>query len=80
MQNLSPEAIVNYSIIAWVIFHLLTNVIPELKKLRLSIMDLQKMLLYHDLTVRGKNPETSGSNNELKKLMTKEKQNDQRQD
>lgn len=79
MENVSLEAVCNYSIIAWVIYHLLTNVIPELKKLRTCIMDLQKMLVYHDLTIRGENPERSGSNQELKKLMTEKEPDDQRQ-
>ncbi len=80
MENLSPEVIFNYSIIGWVIYHLLTNVIPELKKLRSCIMDLQKMILYHDSTVRGVNPDLSGSNKELKQLMTKEEKDDSSKD
>ena len=72
MGSLNPEVIINYSIIGWIIYHLLTKTIPEYNKLRVSIIDLQKMLLYHDLTSRKQDPTMTGSNKELEKLMTEE--------
>lgn len=69
MENLTPEAIFNYGIIGWVIYHLLTDIIPEIKSLRSAIMDLQSMML-----VKRNNP--SVTNKELQNIMTKKDKDD----
>lgn len=70
-------------VVAWVMWHLLTKRMPaqdaavkemgaKIDKLRETIGKLQDMLIHHDATVRGENPEVSSTHEEMKQLGGKE--------